>query len=188
MQTLIAISPEEYLASELHSTHKSEYHAGEVVAMAGAQTAHNRIVVNLSGELYMCLRLGKCELFPSDMLLALPACEKFVYPDLMIVCAEPDIEKNGQNGLDFLRNPSVIIEVTSKSTAQYDKTEKMDCYLKLDSLVQYVIVDSEAVHIRTYTRTPQNDWLLHIETDKNQKIKISNCEISLTDIYNRVGF
>lgn len=199
MKTTVLISPEEYLQEEAQALHKSEYYAGEVVAMAGAQTAHNRIVSNLSGELYICLKRGKCVLFPSAMLLSLPECEKYVYPDIMIVCEEPQIQNTplhlergrgevGRQGLDILHNPSVIIEVMSESTGAYDRTEKMDCYLKLDSLKQYVLVDSESIAIKTYTRTPENDWLMHTETDETKKITIGDCEIALEDVYHKIGF
>jgi Uma2 family endonuclease len=76
----------------------------------------------------------------------------------------------------------------SESTASYDRTEKMDCYLKLESLKQYVLVDSESVEIKTYTRTPENDWLMHTETNRSKKIRIGDCEIALQDIYHKVGF
>jgi len=172
MKTNTLVSPEDYLTQEAQAAHKSEYHAGEIVAMAGAQTAHNRIVANLIVEIGICLKHGNCVLFPSDMLLSLPECEKYVYPDVMIVCEEPIITRKGRQGLDVLHNPSVAIEVLSKSTASYDRTEKMDCYLKLQSLKQYVLVDSESINITTYMRTPENDWLMHTETDKTQKIQI----------------
>lgn len=188
MQTLTQISPEEYLQQEAQAEHKSEYHAGEVVAMAGAQTAHNRIVANLMGEIGICLKSKNDLLFASAMLLSLPACKKYVYPDLMIVCEEPNITRKSRQGLDVLHNPSVVIEVMSESTASYDRTEKMDCYLKLESLKQYVLVDSESVEIKTYTRTPENDWLMHTETDRNKTIQIGDCEIALQDIYHKVGF
>jgi Uma2 family endonuclease len=187
MQTLVKISPEEYLIEESHALQKSEYHAGEVVAMAGAQTAHNRIVANVQGELYICLKNGACVLFPSDMLLSLPACEKYVYPDIMVVCETPVIEKKAQQGLDVLHNPSIIIEVMSKTTAVYDKTGK-DCYLLLESLQQYVLIDSEAIEVITYTRTPENDWLMHKENDLTQHIQIGDCNIALQDIYHKIGF
>ncbi len=48
------LSPKEeaYLVQELQEEYKSEYHAGEIVAMAGAQEPNNLIVSNLIGELY----------------------------------------------------------------------------------------------------------------------------------------
>jgi Uma2 family endonuclease len=188
MQILTKITVEEYLQNEAQAEVKSEYHNGEVVAMAGAQLAHNQIVGNLIGELYICLKGGNCQIYPSDMLLYLPDCEKFVYPDLMIVCGEVQLDKAKRQGLDVLLNPTVIIEVLSESTATYDRTEKLHCYLMLNSLQQYVLVDSEKVHISTYTRTTENDWLLHMEQNINQNIHIHECNVALKDIYNRIGF
>ncbi len=188
MVTTTLISSEEYLAQEAQATHKSEYHAGEVVAMAGTQFEHNVIIINLIRALGDCADKHDCIILSSDILLALPECEKYVYPDVMIVCETPNIVRHEKRGLDILHNPSVVIEVLSESTASYDRTEKMDCYLKLNSLGQYVLVDSESVEVKTYTRTPENDWLMHTETDKNKTIVIGDCEVALNDIYRKVGF
>nr|MCU0447259.1 Uma2 family endonuclease [Microscillaceae bacterium] len=78
--------------------------------------------------------------------------------------------------------------VLSESTAAYDQSEKMRCYFTLPSLQQYVMVHSEKIDINTYTRTPENDWLLHLATQSEDKVKIGDCEIAIQDIYNKVGF
>ncbi|TAE72470.1 MAG: Uma2 family endonuclease [Bacteroidetes bacterium] len=110
MQTIIEknqiISEEEYLTREAKADFKSEYHQGEVLMMAGASLYHNRIVSNLIGELYTCLKNKKCEVLPSDMLLKLPACKKYVYPDITIVCEEIQLDEEKKQGLDVLLNPS----------------------------------------------------------------------------------
>jgi hypothetical protein len=49
-------------------------------------------------------------------------------------------------------------------------------------------VDSEKVEVNTYTRTTENDWLLHIVSQLTEKVKIGDCEIEMKAIYNRVGF
>jgi Uma2 family endonuclease len=188
MEILNKISVEEYLANEAQAPHKSEYHEGEVVAMAGAQLAHNLIVSNLIRHLGNCLADKECVVLPSDMLLKVPKCEKYVYPDVMIVCREIAIDEIKYTGLEVLLNPTVIIEVLSESTAAYDQSEKMRCYFTLPSLQQYVMVHSEKIDINTYTRTPENDWLLHLATQSEDKVKIGDCEIAIQDIYNKVGF
>jgi Uma2 family endonuclease len=188
MKIITKISVEEYLQNEAQAEVKSEYHNGEVVAMAGAQLSHNIVVSNLIRYLGNCLDGKNCLVLPSDMLLHLPDCEKFVYPDVMIVCGEVQLDKAKRQGLDVLLNPTVIIEVLSESTADYDRTEKLHCYLMLNSLQQYVLVDSEKVHISTYTRTTENDWLLHIEQNINESIHIHECNVALKDIYNKIGF
>ena len=181
METLVKISVEEYLEQEAKNEHKSEYHAGEVVAMAGAQENHNLIVANLIMEVGICLKYKQCKLYPSDMLVKLAICEKFVYPDIVVVCGERLLEKH--KGLDVLLNPTIIIEVLSESTAHYDSSEKMECYFTLDSLQEYWLVDSEKISIKSYKRQSNDDWVLHLSKNPNEKIQIGDCEIVIKDIY-----
>jgi Uma2 family endonuclease len=188
MQTLTKITVEEYLANEAKADFKSEYHDGEVVAMAGAQLAHNQIVANLIIEIGVCLKAKNCQVLASNMLLKLPECNKYVYPDITIVCETIELDEAKQNGLDVLLNPTIIIEVLSESTSAYDQSEKMRCYFTLPSLQQYVLVDSEKIDLTTYTRTPENDWLLHLINQLEDKIKIDDCEIEVKDIYHKVEF
>jgi len=185
MQTLTKISVEEYLAQEKQAERKSEYHRGEIVAMAGASKNHNIIVNNLLFLINRCLWGKNCLVYPSDMLLKLEKCQKYVYPDIMIVCEDEQNETH--QGLDVLLNPVVIIEVLSESTSKYDRSEKMSCYLELESLKEYIMVDSESLHISSYTQNGEN-WLFRILKDIQSKIKIHDCEMKLEDIYRNVRF
>ncbi|MCU0443682.1 MAG: Uma2 family endonuclease [Microscillaceae bacterium] len=179
------ISEAEYLANEAQAEWKSEFHAGEVLAMAGASLAHNSLVSNLHGELFACLKKIGCKIFMSDMLLKLPACQKYVYPDLMIVCQKIELaEKKGR--VDVLLNPEVIIEVLSAGTELYDRSTKFDCYKELASVKQYVLIDSQKILVETYDRTTDNHWLLKSEKDLSKKIQIGDCEIQLNDLYHLV--
>ncbi|MCS6795928.1 MAG: Uma2 family endonuclease, partial [Raineya sp.] len=155
METPVKLSVEEYMEREAQSEYKSEYHAGEIVAMAGASRNHNIVVVNLLKKLALCLEDKNCITLPSDMLLKLPVCEKYVYPDIVIVCGEEKYEK--YKGIDVLLNPTIIIEVLSISTAHYDSHEKLECYLTLESLQEYWLVDSEKVSVKSYKRQSNND-------------------------------
>jgi Uma2 family endonuclease len=182
MEILTKISVEEYLEQEAKNPYKSEYHAGEVIAMAGATENHNLIQMNLYGELYMCLKYKEaCKLYPSDMLVKIPTCEKYVYPDFVIVCGERFLEK--RKGLDVLLNPTIIIEVLSVSTAHYDAHEKMECYFTLESLKEYWLIDSEKIAIKGYKKQNENDWHLHLSKNPDEKIQIGECEILIKDIY-----
>ena len=181
METLVKISVEEYLEQEAKNEHKSEYHAGEVVAMAGASINHNVLVRNLFKYLVLCLDEESCEIFINDLLLKIPFFEKYVYPDIAIVCGERALDKH--RGLDVLLNPTIIIEVLSESTAHYDSSEKMECYFTLDSLQEYWLVDSEKISIKSYKRQSNDDWVLHLSKNPNEKIQIGDCEIVIKDIY-----
>ncbi len=188
METLTKVSEQEYLLLESQATFKSEYHAGEIVAMAGTQEDHNLIVTNLIFALTLCLRGKYCRVYHSDILVKLEECEKYVYPDLMVICGKTEKEK--RNGIDVFLNPSIIVEVLSESTANYDKNDKLDCYLTLESLKEYWLFDSLKMKIVSYKRSLDNydDWVRHISDNINETIKIGECEISLKDIYTEVTF
>ena len=189
METLTKVSEDEYLLLESTATFKSEYNAGEIVAMAGTQEDHNLIVTNLIVALSLCLRGTDCRVYHGDILVKLAECEKYVYPDLMVVCGKTEKEK--RNGLDVFLNPSIVIEVLSENTARYDKKDKLDCYFTLNSLTEYWLIDSLKMQTMSYKRVlgDNNDnWLVHISKNINEKVKIGECEISLKDIYTNVAF
>ncbi len=186
MQPITKISVEEYFEQEAKAEHKSEYHGGEVLSMAGASEKHNTIVSNLIFLINRCIWDKNCKVYANDLLLKLEKCDKYVYPDVMLVCGEVQLEQH--KGIDALLNPQVVIEVLSESTREYDTREKMQCYFELISLQQYIVIDSKKRYALDYHKTDSEDWLMKIAKNEQDKIKIQDCEISLEDIYRKVGF
>jgi Uma2 family endonuclease len=193
------VSAEEYLQNEAQASYKSEYHngvvipvhhhnniKGEILSMAGAQPAHNLIVARLLMLLNNCLDITECLVYASDQLVHIPSCNKFVYPDVSVVCQPPDYLAN-TSGLAALQNPSVIIEVLSESTEEYDRSEKFKCYRSLTSLEQYVLVASEEMQIETFTKQDDRHWLMTIAREPEEKLMISGCEVLLSEVYKKVG-
>ena len=178
-------SVEEYLDMLEKSDVKLEYRAGKVVAMAGVQPPHNIIAGNMLGELFACLKKAGCRIVGSDQLIKIKACNRYTFPDLVIVCEKAIFEK-ARNGLDALENPEVIIEVASESTELYDRTDKFMCYQTLSSLKEYVLVASTKKQVEVFRRHNHNEWILHTYSEDDNLVKIGNCEVSLDDIYNNV--
>jgi hypothetical protein len=98
---------------------KHELHQGHLVTMQGASMKHNTIVANLLGGIVPHLRGKSCRAFPSDLRVYIPTAESFTYPDISIVCDDPDTLDDSYP--DTIKNPSVIIEVLSPSTEKYDR-------------------------------------------------------------------
>src|SRR5215813_12650657 len=96
------ITPEEYLRWERKSETKSEYHDGELVAMAGASWEHNLITGNIGRHLGNQLEGRRCVVVTSDMRVRVPECNRYYYPDVVVVCGEPQFE---DSELDTLLNP-----------------------------------------------------------------------------------
>src|SRR5947209_20458068 len=108
------VTPEEYLSLERQAEHKSEYYDGEIFAMTGASRKHNLITTNILGSLWQQLKGKPCEVYPSDMRVRVPSANLYTYPDIVVVCGEPQFE---DEQVDTLLNPTLLIEVLSRSTA-----------------------------------------------------------------------
>lgn len=183
--TTTLVSVEEYLHELAHSDVKLEYLNGEIVAMAGAQPAHNIAVINLIIAFGECIKKHGCLMMNADQLVHIQATDSFTFPDVVIVCQKPLYQKS-PSGLDALLNPTIIVEVLSDSTELYDRSEKFEAYQKIESLKEYVLVSSKKKKIEVYKRNSAETWL-HQMT-KEGKISIGECEIDLDAIYERVEF
>ncbi|WP_150047265.1 Uma2 family endonuclease [Methylomonas rhizoryzae] len=158
MQTAarLRFSAEHYLAWEATQAEKHEFVAGEVFAMLGARQDHVIVSGNIFAALKQRLRGTPCRAYVADMKLKVEAADAFFYPDVMVSC-HPEDRKSEQ----FISNPTLIVEVLSDSTANYDRGGKFVAYRKLDSLKEYLVVDIEARRVECFRRTADNDWLLH---------------------------
>ena len=145
---------EDYLAAERESDIKHEYIYGRVYAMAGASDAHNRITVNLTGQLYPAAEDKNCRIYAGDMKAKVD--EYIYYPDFMVVCAA--------DAGDYTKeHPCLIVEVLSRSTRATDKREKREAYLAMPSLQSYLLIDSETRSVTSYERSDEG-WLeAHLE-------------------------
>ena len=124
------ISPEEYLRRERLAEYKSEYLNGEIFAMAGASEQHNLIAGNIFGELREQLKTGSCRAYTSDMRVKVLSNGLYTYPDVIVVCGEPQFE---DKEVDTLVNPTVLGEVLSRTTERYDRIAKTTYYRTIDS-------------------------------------------------------
>lgn len=149
------ISIEEYLAMEETAAEKHEYYGGEVSAMAGASTNHNRIVRNVLTSLDNFLRGKDCEVFPSDLKVHIEKNSLFSYPDISVVCGELET-RNNRN--DVIINPVVIMEVLSKKTVNYDRGEKFKLYRDIPSLQEYILISSAEYLIENFTKQSEPSW------------------------------
>src|SRR5215204_4519351 len=138
------LSIEEYLVLERQATVKHEYYRGEVFAMSGASHRHNIIFSNLFGDLAHKLKGKECRPYGSDMRVHIPENTLFTYPDISIFCGEL---KTFSQEEDSSIGPTVLIEILSPSTKNYDRGEKFRLYRDIPSLREYILLDTEAILI-----------------------------------------
>lgn len=180
------LTPEEYLTKERKASTKSEYRNGQIYAMPGASHEHNVIMGNTFAELHIQLRDRTCIVYPSDMRVKISSTGRYTYPDVVVVCDEPQFE---DSHFDTLLNPTVLIEVLSPSTAAYDRGDKFAAYQKLDSLCEYVLISQDRVCVEHYLRQDQ-EWDLTEFRSLNDVFHLVSidCELALQAIYAKVQF
>ncbi len=181
----VYLTPAEYLAFERQSTYRSEYLAGQVVAMAGSSARHNLIVTNVVAELRTQLRKRPCTVYPSDMRLKVSQTGLYTYPDVIVVCGDVHFEDAEQ---DTLLNPTELVEILSKSTENYDCGRKFQHYRTLESFQEYLLVAQDAHHVEHYVRRPDDQWLLSETDDLRATIILPSidCTLLLADVYEKV--
>eukprot|EP01012_Entosiphon_sulcatum_P009782 TRINITY_DN15607_c0_g1_i1.p1 TRINITY_DN15607_c0_g1~~TRINITY_DN15607_c0_g1_i1.p1 ORF type:complete len:201 (-),score=28.20 TRINITY_DN15607_c0_g1_i1:338-940(-) len=178
---------EEYLEMEKESTEKHEYYQGEIFAMSGAGFNHNLIFSNVFGFLFSKLKGSKCIPFGSDMRMNIPENTLFTYPDISIYCNEV---KHLNKDEDTILHPTVIIEILSPSTKNYDRGKKFNLYKDIPSLKEYIMIDSESVSVEAYYVNEEKNWMLnkHIEISDTFSLVSMGFDVPLADIYERVHF
>ena len=151
---------EQYLEWEPTQDLRYEYDNGEVLAMTGGTIPHNDIALNFYTTLRPHLRSKGCRINVSDVKLQVSPNSSYYYPDVIVSCDPQDL-----NARKFIQNPKIIVEVLSPGTSARDRGEKFTNYLKIPSLQEYLLIDSEKISVERYCRGEGRMWLYYPYTD-----------------------
>ncbi len=179
------LTPEEYLELEQKQDIKHEYIDGEIYAMAGASDVHVTIAGNIFALLRNHVRGSNCRVYISDMKVRLETLNRFYYPDVLVTCDSKDQETN-----TYKCYPKLIIEVLSDSTEAFDRGDKFIDYQSLDSLEEYVLINTKQQRIECFRKNEQALWVLEVYHAQCETfmLKSINFQVNLTEIYEDVSF
>jgi Uma2 family endonuclease len=146
---------DDYLSVEEMSAVRHEFLNGEIFAMAGGTPEH----AALSAAVLVLLgsRLGGRPLRPysSDLRIRIVATGLATYADAAVICGDPIVDPSSPT---HVTNPSVIVEVLSASTEEYDRGEKREHYQQIASLREYVLVAQDRRAVEVYMRITGDSW------------------------------
>jgi Uma2 family endonuclease len=181
------LTPEQYLEKERKAEFRSEYLHGEMFAMAGTSRRHSLIVVNITSGLHQRFRGRKCEAHSNELRVRVRRDGLYTYPDVVVVCGEPQF---ADEHLDTLLNPTVIIEVLSESTKNYDRGEKFEQYRSIPTLAEYVLVAQDSPRVERLARQADGSWRFTEVGGLDGVLGLDAiaCELPLAEIYDRVEF
>ena len=166
----------EYLELEHVATEKHEYYQGEIFAISGPKIQHNIIAGNLFLGLGTRLKGESCRPFNSDQRIHIATNTLFTYPDISVVCGDIiSLENDEWNIL----NPTIIIEVLSPSTKNYDRGEKFKLYRDIPSLKEYVLIDSESVHAELFYVNENLNWELKEYKNKEDAFTLDSIQVTI---------
>lgn len=153
----------DYLAVEAAAEHKHDFVRGRLTAVAATSRAHNRIAMQVAGELYVALAGTPCRPVGSDQRVRVRSAELACYPDVTVVCGDDEADPDDD---DAIVNPMVVIEVLSRSTEAYDRGEKFAALRELPSLRQFVLLHQDRAHAELFTREADGTWRLSFHREE----------------------
>lgn len=150
---LRAYSYDQYLRALADSHIKLEFFEGEIYAMAGGTPSHAQLGAKVIALLQRGLSSG-CTVFTSDLKVLIENADLATFPDASMVCGPLAAAPKDANALT---NPMLVVEVTSPSTENYDRTEKLRSYQQLPSLRAILIVSHRARRVTLMQRS-EGGW------------------------------
>ncbi|NET61641.1 MAG: Uma2 family endonuclease [Symploca sp. SIO2E6] len=180
-------TPEEYLTLEEKAVDKHEYRDGEIILMSGGTTNHNQIALNFCRKFPLTIESQDYYTYINDVRLGITQYRFYTYPDVMVIKGKPIYEGTGKT---TVTNPSIIVEVLSKSTRDYDWTDKFKYYRSLPEFQEYILIDQYRFYGAQYSKRDDGQWLFNDYEGGEAVLKLASCDfaISFQDLYERVDF
>jgi Uma2 family endonuclease len=149
------LSYEDYLALERETDTRHEWVDGVAYAMAGGTPTHNLLISRVLVEMARILGDGPCDAYPSDQKIRPRKIRFASYPDVAVVCGEVETHPDDPNAI---LNPTLLVEVLSDSTEDWDRGGKFVRYRTLATLRDYVLVSQHERRIEVHSRRPDGVW------------------------------
>ena len=115
----------------------------------------------------------------------IPAHQLNTYPDIFIVEESNMIKRKGYQLAEM--TPSVIIEVLSKSTEEYDRGDKWTAYKTISSLKEYVLISQDKYLVEAYNYQ-DGQWIYTAFSGEDAVATIGGLAIPLSKLYRNVDF
>jgi Uma2 family endonuclease len=147
----------EYFALAEKSEEKLEYHDGTIVTMAPGTESHSLITANVIGELGNKLKDKPRRVYDSNLRVTPAMRKKYYYPDALVVCGDRQLDPNDPRKIT-ISNPTLIVEVMSDTTEDFDRDKKFLAYLQAESLKEYVLIAQHTPRVVSYFRQPDGTW------------------------------
>jgi Uma2 family endonuclease len=146
----------DYVALEMISADKHEFLDGEIYAMAGGSEEHSALAAAMVHALVNAVGDRPSRVHTSDLRLYVEAVGLATFPDASVICGPLRQHEPSPNATAL--NPTIVAEVTSDSSEEYDTGPKLEYYRTIPTLREYVVVSHRERKITVYTRGVGDAW------------------------------
>jgi Uma2 family endonuclease len=119
-----------------------------------------------------------CQPYGSDLRIAVSSGRRHVYPDISVICGKVEFDP-ADSGSESVSNPTLIIEVLSPSTAQYDRVRKFDAYRQIASFQEYVLIEQNSFRIETFVKRPDGVWNFSVFSGQSDIARLTSIDVNL---------
>lgn len=172
-------SYEEYLRALELSQVKLEYCEGEIYAMAGGTPAHADLAASAMRLLGNAL-VGRCRVSSSDLKVRIEATDLTTFPDITVVCGERQLSVIDRNAVT---NPTLLVEVTSPSSEDYDRGEKLRNYMQIASVRAVLFISHRRPQVTLVERSTDGWHQQEIRAGETVTLAAPNVSFSVDELY-----
>jgi Uma2 family endonuclease len=170
---------EQYRALEEQSGIRHEYLDGEIYAMATGTPDHAALAARLIQLLGARVPPG-CRVYTSDLRVFIARSGLITYPDVSVACG-PTVRA----AVDPLaiENPVLLVEITSPSTEDYDRGEKLRHYKLLHSLREVLIVSHREARLSLHRRSEAGWTELLARAGETLELSSLGARLAVDEVY-----
>lgn len=179
-----AMTVEEYIAFEERSEIRHEFINGTLYPMPETTDYHNDICINLTQVLKSLLKtLGTFKVQQENIKVQVTSERDYTYPDVVVITDPRDFENRY-----IKKYPPVIFEVISKTSRIEDAVDKFLRYKNIESLQNYILVDSEKQWVEVRTKLENGDWeaSTYLPSDVGFPVPALGVELTFEAVYEGV--
>ena len=172
----------DYVALEKDSPTKHEFFNGEIYAMAGGSEEHSALAAEVLRFLGNAVAEKPCRVHTSDLRIYVEAVGLATFPDGALICG-PLLQHDPSPKATAL-NPTVLLEVTSDSSEEYDTVEKLEYYRTISSLRDYIVVSHRERRITVHSRRDDEEWTSTVAiAGRRIRVESVDAELVVDQIY-----
>lgn len=177
---------EEYIAFEESAEVRHEFINGNLIPMPGTTDDHNTVCMNIVQALRALLKqqtLAGYRVYQESVKVQITSERDYTYPDVMLTGDSRDLENRY-----IKKYPAVIFEVLSKSSRIEDSTDKFIRYKQIESLRNYILVDSEKMIVEVRAKTESGVWEAssYVQSDGRFPVPALGIDLVFDEVYDGV--